>query len=75
MTLLIINESFLSFYARRGSSFWDMPVNTLWLSMVRKQLMYDRTSPSLFGVGGSKTESGNLEFFSIGHFGLKNISV
>jgi hypothetical protein len=64
MTLLIINESFLSFYARRGSSLVDMPVNTLWLSMVRKQLMYERTSPSLFGVGGSKTESEVKKIFN-----------
>lgn len=42
-------------YDRRGSTFWDIAVSTLWLSMVRKQLMYWRISFSFFGEGGSNT--------------------
>lgn len=40
---------------RPCSIFCDIIVRILWFSITRRQLMYDRTSPSLFGDGGSST--------------------
>lgn len=45
-----------------GSNFCDIDVKTLWLSITRKQLMYERTSPSLFGDGGSNTSKRKMLF-------------
>lgn len=42
---------------RLGSIFCDIIVNCLWFSITRKQPTYARISPSLFGDGGSNTET------------------
>lgn len=50
-----LNDLRPAYCLRPGSIFCDIIVRILWFSITRRQLMYERTSPSLFGDGGSST--------------------